>query len=340
MSEKFDGGRSGAWMNMISLNLPTIEQARAVRDALEIHTRLTIGQMDAITGMVRDGTIPLGGRMGQGERELASLEQIEQVEALVNQIKSILGYPRNGSNGVGNSHVHPSGHRAYEAMKVLAKAIAVEVNPNPGFRGVDYDGLTVRYTQDPAPTATAGQGGASELESLRAFAQAVMEAWPMGGLDGGDLQATAEKHGLLKSETRYEPCGEGCSCAEYADAREFADGVTCYRKTALLKGGARAPTAWLIRSKTGLIRTAWAAPPTEAQVAAAEADGDTIQPVVESMEEGAQADAPNAFNDAINFALMTDQDGLSFLSLWREGDWDAIKNEFPKFDLSSSRAAA
>lgn len=312
---------------MINLNLPTIEQARAVRDALEIYMRLTIGQIDVVTDMVRDGTIPLGGRNGRGERALAELEQIRQIEALAKQIKSELGYTSGGSNGVGNPHVHPSGHRAYEAMKALAKVIAVETNPNPGFRGVDYDGLTVRYTQDPAPTATAGQGGATELESLRAFAQAIMEAWPMGDLDGGDLQAAAEKHGLLKPETRYEPCGEGCSCAEYADAREFADGVTCYRKTALLKGGARAPTAWLLRSKTGLIRAAWETPPTEAQVAAAKADGDTIQPVVESTGDASQADASVAFNDAINFAQTR-----AVPLTGREIDW----KEFPDIDLSSS----
>lgn len=268
--------------SMISLNLPTIEQARAVRDALELYMRLTIGQVEVITDMVRDGTIPLGGRMGRGERVLADLDKIERIEALAKQIKDELEYPRGGSNGVGNPHVHPSGHRAYESMKALAKAVAVEVNPNPQFRGVDYDGLTVRYTQDPAPTATVGQGSRADLDALRAFAQDVMEAWPMGGLDGGDLQAAAEKHGLLKPEIRHEPCGEGCSCAEYADAREFADGVTCYRKTNLLKGGPRAPTAWLLFSKTGLIRAAWGAPPTEAQVAAAEADGDTILPVVEA----------------------------------------------------------
>jgi hypothetical protein len=159
--------------------------------------------------------------------------------------------------------------------------------------------------------------GATELESLRAFAQAIMEAWPMGDLDGGDLQAAAEKHGLLKPETRYEPCGEGCSCAEYADAHEFAAGVTCYRKTALLKGGACADC-----------------------MAAAKADGDTIQPVVESTGGTPQADASVAFNDAINFALLSGLDGLLFLELWREGNWEAIEQEFPEFDLSSSRAVA
>lgn len=76
----------------------------------------------------------------------------------------------------------------------------------------------------------------AERDALRAFAQGVMEAWPMGDVDGGTLQDLAETHGLLRPETRHEPCGEGCSCAEYALPVEFADGVVCYRKTPLLKG--------------------------------------------------------------------------------------------------------
>lgn len=75
-----------------------------------------------------------------------------------------------------------------------------------------------------------------EIAALRAFALAVMEVWPMGDLDGGALQEIAEKHGMLKPETRHEPCGEVCSCNEYADPHEWEDGVVCYRKTPLLKG--------------------------------------------------------------------------------------------------------
>ncbi len=222
---------------MITLTLPASAQARAVKDALDTYTRLAIGQIDVVTQLVRFGAIPVGGK--QGERQVASVEQIERVEALVNEIKAVLGYSVGGSNGIGHRHVDASGHRAYEAMKALAKAIAIEANPNPGFRGVDYDGITVRYTADPEPVATAAAPAAGELEALRAFARDVMGAWPAGGLDGGDLQAFAEKHGLLRPEIRHAPCGEGCGCAEYADTREFEGGVTCYRKTSLLLGASR-----------------------------------------------------------------------------------------------------
>jgi hypothetical protein len=78
-----------------------------------------------------------------------------------------------------------------------------------------------------------------ELAKLRAFAQDILEDWPdVGYLDGFDLQELAHKHGLLVSETRYQRCGEFCSCAEVVENDEWAEGVTCFRKTALLKGGA------------------------------------------------------------------------------------------------------
>lgn len=44
-----------------------------------------------------------------------------------------------------------------------------------------------------------------------------------------------------------------------------------------------------------------------------------------------------AFNAAIDFAVdESDGDGLLFLRLWREGDWEAIAREFPAFDLETT----
>lgn len=48
-------------------------------------------------------------------------------------------------------------------------------------------------------------------------------------------------------------------------------------------------------------------------------------------------DGDMAFNAAINFALdESEGDGLIFLRLWREGDWEGIANEFPRFDLETT----
>jgi hypothetical protein len=72
----------------------------------------------------------------------------------------------------------------------------------------------------------------SDIDKLRAFAQAVLDGWPdVPQWDGFDLQDLAVKHGLLEATTVTEFCGEGCQCAE---VNEFP--MECFRFTALLKG--------------------------------------------------------------------------------------------------------
>lgn len=74
----------------------------------------------------------------------------------------------------------------------------------------------------------------AERDSLRAFAQDVMEGWPYGAPDGGDLQELAEKLGLLKPVEMAKPCAEECCCAEFYG--EDDGPFRCYRKTSLLTG--------------------------------------------------------------------------------------------------------
>jgi len=45
----------------------------------------------------------------------------------------------------------------------------------------------------------------------------------------------------------------------------------------------------------------------------------------------------DAFNSAINFAVdEAGPEGLTFLRLWREGDFQAIAHEFPEFDTAQA----
>jgi len=67
--------------------------------------------------------------------------------------------------------------------------------------------------------------------ALRGFANRILESWPDGDVDGGDLQAAAVYFGLLKGHEASKPCCEGCVCAGYG---EFP--LTCYRKTELVSG--------------------------------------------------------------------------------------------------------
>ena len=79
-----------------------------------------------------------------------------------------------------------------------------------------------------------------DTNKLRAFAQAIMEAWPEGGIEGDDLQEIACRHGMLAPEIRHEPCGEwcNCNCLGDFDSADWQRGVECYRRTALLTGEA------------------------------------------------------------------------------------------------------
>jgi hypothetical protein len=139
---------------MIQATLTT-DQASAVCDGLDAYTRLCIGQLEEVASLVRHGVIPMAQPNNGGERVMASVEVCDQIEDLMMQAKALLGYPRNGSHGIGHRHNCLSGLRAYEVQKALSKVVAEQRNPNPEFRGVAYDGLGPRYTTDPAPTVVA-----------------------------------------------------------------------------------------------------------------------------------------------------------------------------------------
>jgi hypothetical protein len=48
--------------------------------------------------------------------------------------------------------------------------------------------------------------------------------------------------------------------------------------------------------------------------------------------------AQNDFNAAIDYALSDDCEGqgLLFLEIWREGDWQGIQDSFPEFKISDA----
>lgn len=75
------------------------------------------------------------------------------------------------------------------------------------------------------------QSALTERDALRAFAQEVMQCWPEGGIDGGDIEDAAIRHGLLKEEVRTERCGKRCACAIYGRFPKI-----CFQRTAMLDG--------------------------------------------------------------------------------------------------------
>jgi hypothetical protein len=134
---------------MIELKV-SIEQAQAISKALDVYSRLCIGQIGEIAEMVADGTIPVNAHLFDDKRE-ANIDVCNQVRDLTDNIQITLGFSSGSSLGMSNKNVCKSGHRAWEVCKTLDRALAIHRDPNPSFKGVNYDGLIINYTGEPKP---------------------------------------------------------------------------------------------------------------------------------------------------------------------------------------------
>lgn len=145
-------------MKTVNLEL-TPEQAHAVAKALDLYTRMGLGQIREIGHLVREGAIPFAAHIpadGVG----GVLDRMDAIDRLLGEVSEMLGFQPSASYGVGNPRVPVAALRAYEVEKVLQQALALDRDPNPRFRGVDYDGLGPRYTPDSAPKAWVQDGTA------------------------------------------------------------------------------------------------------------------------------------------------------------------------------------
>lgn len=126
----------------------TPEQAAAVAHMLDLAVRTHMGQFWELEMEARFGAIKHkdGRELGMDERDT--------LRHLLSRVSVLFGFDGGASFGIGSQHVSDDAHRAYEVRKVLEKSLAMSREPNPkGIRGVNYDGLLVRYTNDPAPVA-------------------------------------------------------------------------------------------------------------------------------------------------------------------------------------------
>lgn len=128
-------------------------QADAISKALDLYTRIGIGQFEEVAKLVSFGLVPVRNTGGL-PRQIATQEQCDQIHVLMDQSKGVLGFSPGASNGIGNRDNAIDVSRAYEVRKVLDKVLAEHRDPSPFFRGVHYDGLGPRYTDDPAPIVT------------------------------------------------------------------------------------------------------------------------------------------------------------------------------------------
>ena len=136
---------------MFQLQL-TEGQAQAVAEALELYTRMGLGQVDFLAEQVRmSRLVPefSAKPLADAERKPLSVRQIDEIETACAAIRRALKYPGGASYGVGSPAVSLPVHRAYEVSCVVRKALAEQRGISAPH--VDLDGLVVRYTSDPAP---------------------------------------------------------------------------------------------------------------------------------------------------------------------------------------------
>lgn len=134
----------------------SLRHAEAVSRLVDVASRLGLGQINMIGEAVRMGDIPGFAQKGDPrfpDSPRVSIEVMERIDALAEAIKQELGYPTNGSYGISSPNVPDSAKLGWEVKKVIDQTLAYHRDPNPAFKGVNYDGLDLRYSDAPAPTA-------------------------------------------------------------------------------------------------------------------------------------------------------------------------------------------
>lgn len=134
-------------MQTIILTL-TVDQAEVVRKAVDLYTRLSLGQLECIADLVREDILPPMASQGDARRS-ADLATVDAVVASLFAAKRSLQYVPHGSMGITHPHVHASGQRAYRVEKALRRALT------HARAGHDALGPTPLFfhTDDPEPTA-------------------------------------------------------------------------------------------------------------------------------------------------------------------------------------------
>jgi hypothetical protein len=125
----------------------TLEQAQALSDACNLYARVSLGQLDQIAQLVLYGEI----------KTFSSNDADSQIwaimEAEMERLRFILGYPDGASLGINNNKATASVRRNFEIKQVLDEVIVKHRWPDPDPFDVRYAGLNLRITTDPAPVA-------------------------------------------------------------------------------------------------------------------------------------------------------------------------------------------
>lgn len=139
-------------------------QARTLVDALDLFSRIQIGQFEEILNLARMGSIPHREDRSVSER----IEEIEEAEPLLREVKLLLtGHSPNASFGIFANKTPESAKVAYEIQRAIRHRLAWDRNPEGGL-GVDFDDPdSLRSTGQPLAVLKRAQPSeAARLEDL------------------------------------------------------------------------------------------------------------------------------------------------------------------------------
>lgn len=120
------------------------EQARVLKEALELYGRIGMGQVQEIN---------------QHPSLLTRDFEDEKVAGLLNEVKSIV-FPDLQAHGhyygIRNPETHEDSRVAFDLQQVLRNRIAWTKNPSGGLGSVVFDD-PIQYSQQPLPTCTVSE---------------------------------------------------------------------------------------------------------------------------------------------------------------------------------------
>lgn len=139
-------------------------QARTLVDALDLFSRIQMGQLEEIMNMARMGSIP-----HRDDQDVsARIEEIEEAEPLLHEVKRLLtGHSPNASFGIFGNKTPESARVAYEIQRAIRHRLAWDRQPEGGM-GVDFDDPdSLRSTGQPLAVLKRTQPNeAARLEGL------------------------------------------------------------------------------------------------------------------------------------------------------------------------------
>ena len=117
----------------------TLAQAQAITQALDTYSRLGIGQLQIIEELIMENRIPFSSDIDGLDFD-EKLARRDTIRRMLGDIKQLLGFSSGASLSILNPQVEKSVKLSWPVKKEIDQKLAFHHDPNPQFKGVNYDG--------------------------------------------------------------------------------------------------------------------------------------------------------------------------------------------------------